>query len=295
MRYAVQGLYDSQLGDNFILCNASGDGVSVASYTICGISPSIEVRESLPEMSEEYGSAEIDQRFRELLTSKLEREPGWDSTVLAEAVTDFESVSKTFTIGCQVSSEFLQVKWGFTPARSKTDETRYHVLVPGLPDNVRLDIKGGKVGLLSSELFDIFEPAVGNIVKLVKGQVKWTSARVKGILLVGELGQNSYLMACLRDAIDHSIEILRPANGGMAIVRGALMIGTSHEALKPLSQSTLAVHPQHSAVTPSIMATSITTPPIRTPSMTSSRIATQSYGYQAHVLFDPKIHDERKK
>lgn len=143
-----------------------------------------------------------------------------------------------------------------------------------------MDIKGGKVRVESSELFDIFEPAINKVIRLVEGQIKSTEAKAKAILLVGGFGQNNYLNACLRDSIDHSIDILRPANGGTAVARGGLLVRANRERLQTPNQSSLAIHPG---------------PPTTTPSMTGSRIATHSYGYQAHILFDPKLHDESRK
>jgi hypothetical protein len=93
MQYALQGLYDVQIGDTFISCDAGGDGVTVASYIITSVYPTFQLQECIPSMREDYGAADISQRFREFLALKLGREAGWDSEILADSLTNFESVN----------------------------------------------------------------------------------------------------------------------------------------------------------------------------------------------------------
>jgi molecular chaperone DnaK (HSP70) len=156
--------------------------------------------------------------------------------------------------------------------------------------------------LSSSELFNFFEPAVDKTIRLVKGQLKSIDRKVKGVILVGGFGQNSYLNLCVRDAVGNSAEVLRPANGDTAVARGALIVTTMNERLRMPNISSLAIQSLATAsittpliTTPPITTIPVTTPSIASSSMTGSRIATHSYGYQAHVLFNPKIHDESRK
>lgn len=72
---------------------------------------------------------------------------------------------------------------------------------------------------------NIFEPVVGKIIKLVKGQILATNKKVNAVLLVGGFGQNNYLKERLRSSLGKSIAVLQPPNAWTAVVRGAVMVG----------------------------------------------------------------------
>jgi hypothetical protein len=50
------------------------------------------VREAASGTGDLCGSAFLNRRFGEFLTSKLGNQPGWDSEILAEAMERFDSV-----------------------------------------------------------------------------------------------------------------------------------------------------------------------------------------------------------
>ena len=78
-----------------------------------------------------------------------------------------------------------------------------------------------------SQVKQIFDPVVDEVVTLVRGQITATQKKVKAVLLVGGFGQNAYLRETIRAAIDPNIEVMQPPNGWTAVVRGALMKGLS--------------------------------------------------------------------
>ena len=64
-----------------------------------------------------------------------------------------------------------------------------------------------------SDIIEVFEPVLREILTLVKGQIQSTKRKVRAVLLVGGFGQSSYLRVSLRKALGSSIEVLVPQNG----------------------------------------------------------------------------------
>ena len=84
--------------------------------------------------------------------------------------------------------------------------------------------------MTGTQVSEIFEPVVQEVITLVKGQIASTGKKVKAVLLVGGFGQNAFLRESIRAAIDSNIEVMQPPNGWTAVVRGALMKGLSQLA-----------------------------------------------------------------
>lgn len=69
------------------------------------------------------------------------------------------------------------------------------------------------------EIAAVFEPVVAQILKLIKAQIQIVkkehfNAEIAGILLVGGLGRNRYLMARVQKEFKSSgYEVLQPLNG----------------------------------------------------------------------------------
>jgi molecular chaperone DnaK (HSP70) len=76
-----------------------------------------------------------------------------------------------------------------------------------------------------SDLQDIFDPIVKQVIELVKGQIKATNVKIKAVLLVGGFGQSNYLKEQLRTTLGDSIEVIQPPHAWTAVVRGAVMKG----------------------------------------------------------------------
>lgn len=80
------------MGDTFVLCDAGGGTVDLISYTISALFPKIQIKEAAPGTGDFCGSTFLDESFSNYLTSILSDEPGWDSEVLAEAMSQFNPV-----------------------------------------------------------------------------------------------------------------------------------------------------------------------------------------------------------
>lgn len=84
-------------------------------------------------------------------------------------------------------------------------------IVPGIRDNARRGIRRNKFRLTGGDVRTIFEPVVKEVISLIEGQIKATQTDVKAVLLVGGLGQNTYLRERIRKAI--SVEVMQSPNG----------------------------------------------------------------------------------
>lgn len=58
---------------------------------------------------------------------------------------------------------------------------------------------------------------------LVTNQITSTKTDVKAVLLVGGFGQSPYLRNIIQGVVGSSIEVLQPAGGDIAVVKGALI------------------------------------------------------------------------
>ncbi|KAF4339987.1 hsp70 [Fusarium beomiforme] len=95
----------------------------------------------------------------------------------------------------------------------------------GLANNKSLGISRGRFALKASDVKNIFEPVVQEVIRLVKDQVTASSVPVHAILLVGGLGSSNYLKERLWMAVDRSVQIMQPPYAWQAIVQGAVIRG----------------------------------------------------------------------
>lgn len=82
-----------------------------------------------------------------------------------------------------------------------------------------------------SDMKEIFEPIVKQVIDLVWGQIKATRRKIKAVLLVGGFGQNNYLKERLRKGLINNInqiEVIQPPHAWTAVVRGAVMKGIAN-------------------------------------------------------------------
>ena len=76
------------------------------------------------------------------------------------------------------------------------------------------DVRRGRLRLSRADVLGIFEPVVKEIMSLIEGQIAATKAHVKAILLVGGLGQNTFLRDSARQAFGpKGIEVMQSPNG----------------------------------------------------------------------------------
>lgn len=75
-------------------------------------------------------------------------------------------------------------------------------------------MRRGRLTLAGAEVKIIFEPVVGEILKLVKDQITATNTSVKAVLMVGGFGQNAYLRDRVRaEVAPLDVEVMQSPNG----------------------------------------------------------------------------------
>ena len=149
--------------------------------------------------------------------------------------------------------------------RGSADES-FSIHVSGLPDNANLGIRRGKFTLLGKDLLKIFDEVFEVILDLIRGQIKATKGHVRAIFLVGGFGSSVYLRESIRNLVKGSkTEVVQSPNGWTAVERGALMR--------------------------LIAETSPTSGRVRI----EGRRARKHYGFDLHVKFNGKSHDEGKR
>ncbi len=130
--------------------------------------------------------------------------------MLALLLTQSTQVKRSFT---GQHGEEYQIPGGFKPLPGGL-HLRSRLLVPGLKDNARRDVRRGRYRLTGSDVMTVFDPVVKEVVSLVLGQIDATQQAVKAVLLVGGFGQNTFLRDSIRQAIaPQGIEVMQSPNG----------------------------------------------------------------------------------
>ena len=75
--------------------------------------------------------------------------------------------------------------------------------------------------MTGQDLAQVFRPVIQEIIALVQTQMDFCVLKPDAILLVGGFGANPFLRQSLKAAFPHT-EVMQPANGWTAVVRGAL-------------------------------------------------------------------------
>ena len=163
--------------------------------------PIVKVREAVPGSGNACGSTFLNRIFREYLEENFGASDGFGEDTLEDALVEFENITKRRFTG---------------------NEESVIIRVPGLLDDGEKGIKRQKLTLSGSVLKELFKPVMTTITALVKSQLQ-QSKGAKAIILVGGFGQSPYLRNCLRKVVGTAVEILQPAHGWTAVVRGTLL------------------------------------------------------------------------
>lgn len=231
------------VGDKFVLCDAGGGTVDLISYVVTKLEPTVEVREAVAGSGDACGGIFLNRRFRKYLEEQLETVEGLDDDTLEDAMLDFEtSIKRKFT----------------------GEERNVIVRVIGLQDDASKNIRRQRMTISSDVLKSLFEPVIACITTLVKHQLR-QAGDAKAVILVGGFGQSIYLRKCIEKIVGDSVEVLQPANGWTAVVRGALIRGLDEHA-------------------PNMSRISI-----------ASRVARKAYGTRVWHYFDELEHDPKRK
>ncbi|OQU95466.1 hypothetical protein CLAIMM_01668 isoform 2 [Cladophialophora immunda] len=201
--YALDAMdpHSLQVGNSFVLCDAGGGTVDLITYAIVSLKPTVKVREAVPGGGGACGSTFLNRIFRKYLEENLSDLDGFDEDTLEDALNEFENITKRRFTG---------------------QEESIIVRVPGLMDNAEKGIKRQKLTIKAAVLKDLFKPVMTAITTLVKSQLQ-QSKTARAVILVGGFGQSSYLRSCIQQVIGENIDIMQPAYGWTAVVRGALL------------------------------------------------------------------------
>ncbi|KAK5661050.1 hypothetical protein OQA88_12429 [Cercophora sp. LCS_1] len=189
------------VADAFVMCDARGGTVDLISYEIVSLRPGLELRELVPGNGGMAGSLGLNQRFVEAIKGLIEDD-------------QFERLRKTKGFGLAEDQFDEKIKMRF--AGDSDEENHVHFPMADLEDDPELDISSNSwrmKGLVSalnkrlvkaglSDLAEIFDPLIADILLLTEGQVKTIQLRrpgkpIRGIFLVGGFGSNKYLKDCV--------------------------------------------------------------------------------------------------
>ncbi|KAH0387590.1 actin-like ATPase domain-containing protein, partial [Aureobasidium melanogenum] len=180
-----------RVGDNLIICDAGGGTVDLTSVRIISLSP-LQVEESAPGIGALCGGAFLNLRFEDLVRERL------------GSVTFDNLCRKKPRAWATACKEFEQdIKRNFNPSNSQVeyDKSKFHVALPGLPDDAAAGLKDGYLELSTADISEIFRPIINSVIDLVERQriiLEAHGETARGVILVGRFGQSQYLHACLK-------------------------------------------------------------------------------------------------
>ncbi|KAK8003207.1 hypothetical protein PG989_002926 [Apiospora arundinis] len=210
----VQEASPLKAGQSFIVLDAGGGTADLITYTIVDLHPVLQVREAAKGSGDLCGGAFVDEAFKAHLQATLGHEEAFDNELLGEAVEAFDSGPKR-----QFSTSSLP-------------NGVFSIPVGGMPNNVDLGIRNGRLNLRASEIYSMFEPVVLQIIRLTKEQIHAASVPIDAVILVGGFGTSMYLRERLKDEIEEKERIpIRFTNqSSLAVVYGAVMKGVANVA-----------------------------------------------------------------
>lgn len=164
--------------------------VDLISYTVLSLNPILQLAEATSGSGSACGSTFLNRIFAETLNNRFRGDQDWDEDpeIFATAMDHFETNTKI----------------SFNGKQTETDS------VHGL--SARRGIKKGKLTLSISELKDIFEPVISEILTLIRNQIQQTAEDVKLILLVGGFGSSFYLKSRIQETFGSGIQVKMATN-----------------------------------------------------------------------------------
>lgn len=168
------------------MTHSSGRTVDLVSYTVIGLDPVPKVQEEATGSGRLCGAMFLDRIFAKFMKDKCGENPKWDDRVLAKAVGDFDTKVKRKFDG---------------------DVKKHYCIHVELTNDRRAGIKDNKLRLSGSDVRDIFEPVISEILTLIVDQIRATSRVVTAVLLVGGLGRNAYLHKRVQAEVGRAISV----------------------------------------------------------------------------------------
>jgi len=135
------------------------------------------------------GATFINRGFERYLDEKFYDYPLFTREIKAVLMESFEKQCKRTFVGCVNRS--------------------YNFPVRGLPDDRRVNIRGGYLHIPGHQIERIFKDVTDQIAELVRAQMAATNKLVKSVLLAGGFGKSGYLRTELERALQSSQRGLR--------------------------------------------------------------------------------------
>jgi len=198
-------------GDTFVICDAGGGTVDLASYEIKSLNPYIQLAGASVPTGGLCGSIFLNRIFSDYLRKRLrgyiDEWKGRDLQWLNTMLDYFEDTIKTEFTG------------------EEADDRKYDRDTFGRRDSPRHGIVGGYLNISAKTIREkVFDPVMTEIQRVVRDHIANTK-NVKAVLLAGGFGQNEYLKKCLRNSVPKKINISEIDDSQTAIVMGALIAG----------------------------------------------------------------------
>lgn len=155
------------------------------SYTVQTLDPILQLEEAAPGSGSACGSIFLNRIFAENLKDRFKSNRGWESDpeILDIAMDHFEKETKIRFNG------------------KKGDKIPMAGVAPWP------GIKRHRLELSSTEIKEIFEPVISEILTLIREQIQQTAKKVKLILLVGGFGDSFYLQSRIQEAFGSDIAV----------------------------------------------------------------------------------------
>ncbi|KAK6501249.1 hypothetical protein TWF481_009090 [Arthrobotrys musiformis] len=236
-------------GDTFVVCDAGGGTVDLISYRVEAVEPAFKLAEAAIGTGEKCGSSYIDEAFLRLLRKKIG--PQFDDSRIWN--------KKDIGRGSALMKTFDSIKRSFGQT---TNDVWFIELPVDVEDDEPNGIMENELEFTATELQQLFDPVVNQVVALVEDQVSIIEGarnQVSAIFLVGGFGESHYLYQTLVNWANRRsppLTVINPQESWSAIMRGAVV-----HALNPAIRS---------------------------------RRLRQHYGFEAGVPFNPKIHSRTR-
>ncbi|KAF2445472.1 putative Hsp70 family chaperone [Karstenula rhodostoma CBS 690.94] len=210
--YAIQEMIWMNEGDTFVICDAGGGTVDLASYTIESLKRDpihCKLAGAATGSGGLCGSNFLNRIFQAYLEKKLKEYHGWNPDFMIEASRVFED----------------KIKPNFTG--ESRDE---HIIrIQGLAESRRHGVFRNFLTLTTEELRKyVFDEVISKVEGLVRDQINNTRGPVTAVLLAGGFGKNPYLKKRLEQidaVVRKKIKVQLIDNSDTAIARGALVAG----------------------------------------------------------------------
>ncbi|KAF2473741.1 uncharacterized protein BDR25DRAFT_341026 [Lindgomyces ingoldianus] len=233
--YTVQELLNNRTnklipGDCFVLCDAGGGTVDVASYVVESLQP-LKLTRVGNLKGRECGATCVDREFLEWCSKNLKRIPRKD-IIESDSTSGGHFIVKP--TGRWLLDEFERNKHAFSGVESADIELPEDINdASGAPEDD--DSDSGMISISTQELLSMFHSSVMGTVELIKKQVievrKLTygggPCHVSTIFLAGGLSLNPYLVNKVKAFArgNGNILVSKPKDGWSAVVQGAVLTG----------------------------------------------------------------------